>query len=211
MTDDTQFCPNCGVPASYVAPPPEVNQPHYQSSAGDNQHNYQAPAGGQQPNYQNPAGGQQPGYQDPAVGQQPNYQDPAGGQQPPYQDPMMYASPEEKDVQDNKMMAVLAYLGILVLVTIFAAKESKFARYHANQGLVLALAEIAFAIVYSILMAILTTILFSTGAWGLWSIMTTLLGLLWLGFVVLAVIGIVNAVNGRMKPLPLIGKITILK
>ena len=37
-----------------------------------------------------------------------------------------------EDVQNNKVFAILAYIGILVLVPIFAAKESKFARFHAN-------------------------------------------------------------------------------
>ena len=32
-------------------------------------------------------------------------------------------------------MAILAYFGILVLIPILAAKDSKFARFHANQGL----------------------------------------------------------------------------
>ena len=44
---------------------------------------------------------------------------------------------EQEDIQNNKTMAILAYIGILVLIPIFAAKESKFARFHANQGLVL--------------------------------------------------------------------------
>ena len=39
-----------------------------------------------------------------------------------------------RDAQDNKVMAILAYFGPLVLIPIFAAKESRFARYHANQG-----------------------------------------------------------------------------
>lgn len=134
-------------------------------------------------------------------------QDGQGGNQAP----VTQDSSDVNDVQNNKMMAVLAYLGILVLVPLFAAKESKFARYHANQGLVLAIAEIAFAIAYSIIVSILTGLLFSAGAWGLWSVITTLLGLLWLVFLVLAIIGIVNAVNGRMKELPIIGKIRILK
>ena len=34
------------------------------------------------------------------------------------------------DIQQNKTMAVLAYLGILVLVPLLGAKESKFARFH---------------------------------------------------------------------------------
>ena len=45
----------------------------------------------------------------------------------------------QDDIEKNKVMAVLAYFGILVLIPIFAAKDSKFARFHANQGLVLAL------------------------------------------------------------------------
>lgn len=41
---------------------------------------------------------------------------------------------DPRDIQNNKVMAILAYFGILVLIPIFAAKESKFARFHANQG-----------------------------------------------------------------------------
>ena len=35
----------------------------------------------------------------------------------------------QQDVEQNKVMAVLAYFGILVLIPILAAKESKFARF----------------------------------------------------------------------------------
>src|SRR5437762_547806 len=49
---------------------------------------------------------------------------------------------DPKDVEQNKVYAILAYLGILVLVPLLAAKESKFAQYHANQGLVLFIADI---------------------------------------------------------------------
>jgi len=44
-------------------------------------------------------------------------------------------------------MAILAYLTWLVLIPLFAAKESKFARFHCNQGIVLAVAEIIAVIV----------------------------------------------------------------
>lgn len=128
-----------------------------------------------------------------------------------YQPPVMRNSSDSADAQNNKAMAVLAYLGILVLVPIFAAKESRFARYHANQGLILLIAEVAFSIVYSILVGILTNLLFTTGSFGVWGIISTLLSLLWLIFPVLAIIGIINAVNGKTKELPIIGSITILK
>ena len=42
-----------------------------------------------------------------------------------------------QDIAQNKAMAILAYLGILVLIPIFAAKNSAFAKFHANQGLIL--------------------------------------------------------------------------
>ena len=47
------------------------------------------------------------------------------------------ASYSQQDIDQNKIMGILSYFGILVLIPIFAAKESPFARFHANQGLVL--------------------------------------------------------------------------
>lgn len=44
---------------------------------------------------------------------------------------------DPSDIANNKVMAVLAYLGWLLLITIFAAPNSKFARFHANQGIIL--------------------------------------------------------------------------
>ncbi|MEA4969860.1 MAG: zinc-ribbon domain-containing protein [Candidatus Pelethousia sp.] len=128
-----------------------------------------------------------------------------------YQPPVMRDSSDSADAQNNKVMGLLAYLGILVLVPIFAAKESRFARFHANQGLVLLIAEIAFSIIYSIVTSILANLLFSTGSFGVWGVLSTLLSLLSLVFFVLAIIGIINALNGKKKELPIIGKITILK
>ncbi len=111
-----------------------------------------------------------------------------------------------EDIQQNKVMAVLAYLGILVLIPILAAPNSKFARYHANQGLVLVIVGVA----YTILNTIITSV-FYVVSWGLGSIISSLLGLASLVFVILAILGIVNAASGKAKELPVIGKITILK
>lgn len=111
----------------------------------------------------------------------------------------------QQDINSNKVMAILAYLGILVLVPIFAAKDSKFARFHANQGLVLFLAEVAFYIVLTIVSAIILAI-----SWKLYFIIT-ILSLVWIVFLVLAIIGIINAANGKAKELPVIGKFTLLK
>ena len=62
----------------------------------------------------------------------------------------------------------------------------------------------------SIVYGILTTVLTATS----WPLGLAVDGILWLVFlvpIILAVIGIINAVNGKMKPLPVIGGIKILK
>lgn len=105
------------------------------------------------------------------------------------------------DIQQNTVMAVLAYLSWLVLVPILGAKDSPYARFHANQGLALAIVEIACALVLRILAKLpLIGWVFSIAG-----------GLLSLACLVFAIIGIVNAANGRAKELPIVGKIQILK
>lgn len=108
---------------------------------------------------------------------------------------------DQNDIQQNKVMAILAYLSWLVLVPIFAAKESKFARFHANQGIVLAIAEI----ICWVALGILGNLPFI--GW-IFSIMDGLFSLVCLIF---AVIGIMNAANGKAKELPLLGHFKILK
>ncbi|HKM33390.1 MAG TPA: DUF4870 domain-containing protein [Lachnospiraceae bacterium] len=110
------------------------------------------------------------------------------------------------DITQNKAMAILAYFGPLVLIPIFAAPTSKFARYHANQGLVLLITCIIYGIVEVVLSSFLWII-----SWYIGSFVSSLLGLLWILFTVLAIIGIINAASGRAKELPVIGKFKILK
>ena len=112
---------------------------------------------------------------------------------------------DKADIEQNKAMGILAYLGPLVFIPMFAAKGSKFARFHANQGLTLFIACVAWSIVYSILNWIILAI-----SWRLYFI-GSIIGLCSLVFLVLAVLGIVNAANGRAKELPVIGKFKILK
>ncbi len=96
------------------------------------------------------------------------------------------------DIENNKVMAILAYIGILVLVPVLAAKESKFARFHANQGLVL--------FIVSIILGALANIPLIGWAFSLLNIVTF----------VFCVLGIVNAATGKAKELPIIGSIKIL-
>ena len=108
---------------------------------------------------------------------------------------------DAQDIRNNKAMAILAYLSWLVLIPLFAARESKFARFHCNQGIVLAVAEIIAVIVLSILDGLPLI------GW-IFSIAGSLLGLVCFLF---AILGIINAANGKAKELPIIGKFKILK
>ncbi len=116
------------------------------------------------------------------------------------------------DVEKNKIMAILAYVGILVLIPILAVKDSKFTRYHSNQGLLLFIAGFgAMFLVGGLNIAIVVASMvihflawLSCCMWILWPCVS-------LGWLALAIMGIINAANGKMKPLPLIGKYTILK
>ncbi len=104
-------------------------------------------------------------------------------------------TPDQNDVQGNKVMAILAYLGILFLIPLLSAKESPFARFHTNQGLILFL----FMFVCGIL-AVIPVL-----GW-----IIAIVGYIF--WIVCVVMGIINAAGGKMKPLPLIGnKFTLIK
>ncbi len=97
------------------------------------------------------------------------------------------------DAEKNKAIACLAYL--IFFLPYIAAKDSKFAMYHANQGLLLLLLSVAVNIVGSILPVIGWFLIIPLGD---------------LFVFILFIMGILNASKGEMKPLPLIGGIKII-
>ena len=117
--------------------------------------------------------------------------------------PIPEITPE--DIQQNKTMGILAY--ILFFIPLLAAKESKFGRYHANQGLILQLTLVALWIVQSIISGILAVF-----AFGAVLAIGAIFWLVYLALSVLAIIGIINAAQGQVKPVPVLGSIiTIIK
>lgn len=128
----------------------------------------------------------------------------AGGQQDSQQ--AYQRSPVSGSAQDNKVINMLAYLGILFFLPLVSSPNSKSGRFHANQGLVLLLASIAGQIVISIFSAIVLAI--SIRLIGITSLLTWLFSL---AVLALVIIGMVNAYNNNQKPLPIIGKFTIIK
>lgn len=105
---------------------------------------------------------------------------------------------DQQDIQSNKIMAVLCYFGILWLVPMLAAKDSKFAQYHVNQGIILTLAGLAVSVACFII------------AWIpiLGWIIAPVAGLIPFAMMIL---GIINACQGTAKELPIIGKYRLIK
>ncbi|WP_108996063.1 DUF4870 domain-containing protein [Paenibacillus agaridevorans] len=101
---------------------------------------------------------------------------------------------DASDVSNNKVMAILAY--ILFFVPLLVAKESKFAMYHANQGLILFLSLVAVNIVSSLIPIVGWLLIGPLGNLALF---------------ILAIMGIVNAAGGACKPIPILGGFRILK
>ncbi|HEV3271239.1 MAG TPA: GYF domain-containing protein [Candidatus Methylacidiphilales bacterium] len=108
---------------------------------------------------------------------------------------------DAEDAEKNKIFGILAYLGVLCLVPLVMAKDSPYAKYHANQGLVLFLVEIASGIITfaGILLPFVGFVFYILHV------------ILYLVFLVLVVLGIINAAAGKCVPLPVIGGIKLLK
>jgi uncharacterized membrane protein len=98
----------------------------------------------------------------------------------------------ESKTNNDVTMAVLSYF--LFFLPLIAAKDSKLAMFHANQSLVLLLAWIISGVI-----GIVPVV-----GW----IAAPLLGL---AAFILWIMGIVQAAQGQMKPLPIVGTITLLK
>jgi uncharacterized membrane protein len=119
-----------------------------------------------------------------------------GGTPPPATGPQSDAA----DIEANKIFALLAYIGILFLVPLLAAPQSKFARYHANQGIVLFLA-VLITMAGSVIAMFIPVI----------GCLATFLPFVFMaGGFVFMILGIINAASGQYKPLPLIGHFKLL-
>lgn len=136
-----------------------------------------------------------------------------------------------EDIELNNRLSCLSYLGILLVVPLFLVKKSRFAKFHANQGLVLLILNIAASAILGVISFIVNLI--GTGIAALFvklsvhaaflatvgSVISVILSVITgiLSVIVsilllfLLVVGIIYAAKGRAKELPLIGRFKILK
>ncbi len=89
---------------------------------------------------------------------------------------------------NNSGMAIVAYLGILVVIPLVAGGSDPFVKFHTKQGLVLCITWV----IAEFLCAIPVL------GWIAGPILN-------LGCFILMIVGIMNAVGGRMNELPIIG------
>ncbi|MFH0952324.1 MAG: DUF4870 domain-containing protein [Patescibacteria group bacterium] len=89
----------------------------------------------------------------------------------------------QKDVEDNKVMAAISYIWIVSLIMMLVKKDSKFVQHHAKQGFILWIASIIF--------------------WFI-PVLGWILNLLVLVFVI---IGFIQSLNGAWWKAPLISEL----
>ncbi|HBS93936.1 MAG TPA: hypothetical protein DEA85_07955 [Firmicutes bacterium] len=132
----------------------------------------------------------------------------------------VYVDPQ--DAEKNKLFGILAYIPFLFLVPLFAAPDSKFSKFHANQGLLLTIVSVVLWIVQWILNAIIRAIFYRdpqtledwvnyvnrASSTPFLIIFVSLV--VWAIVTILAIIGIVSANKGECKPLPVIGKFNLI-
>lgn len=97
------------------------------------------------------------------------------------------------DIAQNKLFAMLSYLGILVIIPLFAVKGSPYTDFHVRQGLKL-------LIIQSV--ATLLTVLLS------WTVIFAFVGLAAeVAVIILGLMGVFSVGNNKAKDLPVIRSI----
>jgi uncharacterized membrane protein len=113
------------------------------------------------------------------------------------------ATSTQKDIDENKIMAVLSYIGILVLIPLLAKKDSPYAQFHAKQGLVLLICGVALGVISTVagFIAVIPVI-----GWIIGLLVGLAIFVAGIGLMVIGIMGIINSATGKMKELPIIGQ-----
>lgn len=100
---------------------------------------------------------------------------------------------DPQDIQTNKAMGILAYIGPLVFIPMCACKQSKFAQFNSEAGVMLFIAEVIL------------------GALGFIPYLGILFYLLEVGVSAIAIMGIVYAATGKAMELPIVSQCKFIK
>ena len=107
-------------------------------------------------------------------------------------------APASDDKTAYKLICALGYVpcGLLFFLPLIVYSNDEFAKYHANQAL---------AVIGEVVLGVLSVIPFLS---VVMYVLTSVYGVLML---VLCILGILNVVREEKNPLPVIGKINLLK
>lgn len=108
---------------------------------------------------------------------------------------------DEKDITNNKSLAMISYVAFLFIIPMYIKKHSVFANFHARQGRNLFVLE---AIVF-VLKTLNEYLFVNILPFTVFIIIGTVVSVLVLLVFSLAVLGVINAVKGESKKLPLVG------
>lgn len=124
---------------------------------------------------------------------------------------------DPRDVEANKIYAVLSYFSILFFIPLVVCPNSRYARFHSNQGLILLILSVLLNIAKDIVNTVIGAV-FTVSSYGysytnwfgvvLQTIIGTAAGLV---IAVMFVIGVYNAYRGVVKELPLVGGFRLIK
>jgi uncharacterized membrane protein len=98
-------------------------------------------------------------------------------------------SPASNEVSDDKVFAAMSYLWFLCLLPLLLKRNRPFVQFHAKQGFLLFVCEVAIAMI----------------AWI--PVLGWLVGFVgWIAAVVLSILGLVAALSGREWEMPVLGQ-----
>ncbi len=100
---------------------------------------------------------------------------------------------DARDIADNKLFAVLAYIGLMGMIVALLVNNSPFARFHAKNGAMLEVATII-----SLAIMIIPFV-----GWVVSPIVNVIL-------LIIRVIGFINTLKGKAKELPIVSDIGFL-
>ena len=204
-----KFCGKCGAPVEAANSDGQgqgqaqwQGQEQGQGAAGSGSASYEAGPG---------YGAQQAGA-GPQQGQQASGTSSQGGQQLQQtvdnfiktlqNTPDFTAEMDPADIEKNKAISCVSYP--LFFIPMLSCPDSKYGKFHANQGLLAFAACIAGWIVSTVIYMVFRMIF-------LWWLARLIGFVISVSLIVLIIVGIINAYSGKARELPFIGSIRILK
>ena len=103
---------------------------------------------------------------------------------------------------EDKLWAVLGYLGILCLLPLLLKKDRSFVQFHAKQGLVMLIVCVALWIAFIPFAILMLVPVIGWIIGGLWYLIMAVVGL---AVFVLWIIAIINVIQGKTWKMPVLG------